>query len=193
MEHLQSPRLLDERGNPLSSRIEEALRSLVPKFRRRYPAVQDEVELTQILKKAGTKIAVREERSGPIEKLHGYAWVTLRNVTASWRRRGSTKLRERSVGSEAGDAILGTAQAQEGTPEQIERRILLREAMAHLTEDERMVVDCKVMGFSAEAIAKIRGSSTAAVNMVFSRAKQKLAQKVPRSSDRGRGPGGTGR
>ena len=174
MEHLQAPRLLDERGYPLSTRVESALRSLVPKFRRQFPAVQDELDLTEILEKAGHRIAAREQRSGPIEKLHAYAWVTLRSVVMSWMRRGSHRLVQHTIGSDASAEILSTVPAQSGTPEEMEQQILLREARDHLTEGEWTICNLKMMGYSSEEIAKRRGSSTAAVNMVFSRAKQKL-------------------
>jgi DNA-directed RNA polymerase specialized sigma24 family protein len=178
MENLQVPRLLDERGNPLNTRIEGALRSLVPKLRRSFPAVQDELALTEILEKAGRRIALREQRSGPIESLHGYAWVTLRTIATKWARRGSNRLTQWSVGSEASEAILANVPAQSGTPEQIERDILLREVMDHLTEDELLVCYLKATGYSGEEIARQRGGSTAAANMVFSRAIRKLRRLV---------------
>ena len=174
MEHLQSPRLLDERGNPLSARVDAALRSLIPKFRRHFPSVQDELEVTEILEKAGHRIAERERRSGPIEKLHAYAWVTLRSVVMSWMRRGSQRLSQHTVDSDASADVLSATPAQSGTPEEIEQLIILREAMNHLSQAEWIVCNLKMIGYSSEEIAKRRGSSTAAVNMVFSRAKQKL-------------------
>jgi DNA-directed RNA polymerase specialized sigma24 family protein len=178
MEHLQIPRLLDARGNPLSTRIESVLRSLIPKFRKRFPALRDELELTEILEKAGTRIALREERSGPIEKLHAYAWVALRSVATSWLRRGRTRLAQKTIASAAGDVLLSAMPAQSGTPEQIQQGILLREAMERLSLDEWLVCNFKRMGFSSEEIARRRHSSTAAVNMVFSRAKQKLRRTL---------------
>lgn len=178
MEPVQLPRLLDARGNPLSTRIESVLRSLVPKFRKRFPALQDELELTDILEKAGTRIARREERCGQIEKLHAYAWVTLRSVASSWLRRGRTRLAQHTIASAAGDVLLSAMPAQSGTPEQIEQAILLREAMERLSVDEWLVCEFKRMGFSSEEIARRRHSSTAAVNMVFSRAKQKLRRAL---------------
>src|SRR6266542_2388528 len=75
MEHLQNLRLLDEHGKPLSARIEGVLTRLLPRFQRQFPALQDEVALTELLEEAGRRIANREERLGSIEKLHGYAWV----------------------------------------------------------------------------------------------------------------------
>ena len=190
MEHLPTPRLLDERGNPLSGRVESALRSLVPKFRRQFPAVQDELDLTEILEKAGHRIAAREQRSGPIEKLHAYAWVTLRSVVMSWMRRGSHRLTQQTISSDASEAVLSTARAPSGTAEQIEQQVLLHEAMDRLSEGEWIVCNLKMLGYSSEEIAKRRRSSTAAVNMVFSRAKQKLrrvlgVQETDATADQG--------
>ena len=174
MEHLQAPRLLDERGHPLNTRIESALRSLAPKFRRRYPHVHDELELTEILEKAGRKIAIREQRSGAIEKLHAYAWVTLRSVAATRMRRSSNRLARETVGSEESYSILSTMPAQSGTQEQVERDILIKEVLTHLTPEEWTVCNLKKMGFTSAEIARERGSSVAAVDMLFSRAKQRL-------------------
>ena len=178
MEHLQTPRLLDERGNPLSTRVESALRSLVPKFRRQFPAVQDELDLTEILEKAGHRIAAREQRSGPIEKLHAYAWVTLRSVVMSWMRRSSHRLTQQTINSDAAEALLSTLPASSGTAKQIEQHVLLHEAMQSLSESEWIVCNLKMMGYSSEQIARRRHTSTAAVDMIFSRAKQKLRRAL---------------
>ena len=156
MEHLQAPRLLDERGNPLSTRVESALRSLVPKFRRQFPAVQDELDLTEILEKAGHRIAAREQRSGPIEKLHAYAWVTLRSVVMSWMRRSSHRLTQQTISSDAAEALLSTLPASSGTAKQIEQHVLLHEAMQSLSEGEWIVCNLKMMGYSSEQIARRR-------------------------------------
>ena len=178
MEHLQAPRLPDERGNPLSTRVESALRSLVPKFRRQFPAVQDELDLTEILEKAGHRIAAREQRSGPIEKLHAYAWVTLRSVVMSWMRRSSHRLTQQTISSDAAEALLSTLPASSGTAKQIEQHVLLHEAMQSLSESEWIVCNLKMMGYSSEQIARRRHTSTAAVDMIFSRAKQKLRRAL---------------
>jgi DNA-directed RNA polymerase specialized sigma24 family protein len=56
----------------------------------------------------------------------------------------------------------------------VERRILLREVLDLLSEDERRVCFWKKVGFSSEEIAARRGGSAAAVDTLFSRAKQKI-------------------
>jgi RNA polymerase sigma factor (sigma-70 family) len=186
MEHLEVPKLLDEHGQPLSTHIDGVLRRLVPKFRRQFPAVRDELDLTEILEKAGERIAVRERR-GPIERLHAYAWVALQSAAKSWMRRGASRLMRRTVAPESSESVLATVQARSGSPEEIEQTILLHEAMAHLTEVEWIVCNLKMMGLSSEEIARRRGTTKAAIDMVFSRAKQKLrrllniSERAPRS------------
>jgi hypothetical protein len=49
------------------------------------------VALTQIMEEAGHRIRRREER-GPIDRVHGYAWVTVRSIALSRMRLGSSKL-----------------------------------------------------------------------------------------------------
>ena len=83
MEYLRKLRLLDEHGNPLDARIDGVLGGLLQKFRRRFPTIQDEIELTNVFEEAAQKIEKRERLAGPIEKLHAYAWVTLRSLGLS--------------------------------------------------------------------------------------------------------------
>lgn len=174
MELLRKPRLLDERGNPLSDRIETVLTRLLPRFQRQFPALQDEVAITEVLEEAGRRIANREQRAGPIEKLHGYAWVTLRSVATSWMRRGSSRLAGKTLPSDESRAALNAVPAESGTPEEMERAILLRELLARLTPEERYVCVRKKDGYSSQEIARRCGSTVAAVDTLFSRTKQKM-------------------
>ena len=64
--------------------------------------------------------------------------------------------------------------AWDGSVEQIERDILLREIEAHLTAEEAWIFHLKSLGFSSEEIAKPRGSSVNSVDKVMSRMKQKF-------------------
>src|ERR1700720_3295555 len=100
MEHLRRPRLLDESGNPLNTRVEGVLAHLAPRCQRQFSALRDDLALTEVLEEAGQRIARREQRSGPIHKLHAYAWVTLRSVAISWMRRGSSRLGQQMLGFE---------------------------------------------------------------------------------------------
>ena len=178
MEQLPTPRLLDEQGQPLSPRIDDALRRLFPKFRKKFSFLRDETEIVEIFEKAGANIALREAERGQIKKLHGFAWVTLRNAAVSWLRRGSVQMRLASIPGEDSTGLLSITPAQEGTPEQIEAEVEWRKIRDRMTPDERAVCDYKLIGFSGEEIARMRGSSTAAANMVFSRAKQRIANDI---------------
>ena len=122
------------------------------RLRRHFSALQDETAVTEILEEAGRRIALRERRGRPIEKLHGYAWVTLRSVATSRMRLGSTQLIQRTLESNASAARLAASSAVLGSVEQIESDILLREVLAQLSPDERLICVWKTSGFSSEEI-----------------------------------------
>ena len=174
MEHLGKLSLLDETGKPFSTRIEGVLRDLLPRFRRQFPALKDEVCVSEVLEEAGRRIAEHERRSGPVEKLHGYAWVTVRSVAVSRMRLSSARMAKATLGSEQSQAALSTVPAPEGSPQQIESDVLFREVLAQLTPDEQLVCVWKKAGFSTKEIANHRRSSVTAVDTLFHRAKQKI-------------------
>ena len=65
-----------------------------------------------------------------------------------------------------------------GSPEQIEQDILLRELMTQLTPDESVVFTLKKAGYSSEEIARRRGSSVGAVDVLYTRVKRKIRRLV---------------
>lgn len=174
MEDLRTLGLLDSSGKPFAPRIQRALTRLLPRLRRQFPALQDDVVLTEVMEEAGRRIASREERTGPIEKLHGYAWVTIRSIATSRMRTGTTRIIQRTLASEAGHALLASVPASSGTAEDIERGILLRELLDTLTREERHICAWKKAGFSSQQIARHQHRTVIAVDTIFSRAKQKL-------------------
>jgi DNA-directed RNA polymerase specialized sigma24 family protein len=174
MEGLQVPHLLDEHGQPLSSRIEEVLRFFIPKLRREFRSLRDEQEFVEILERAGQKVARREQRKGLLKKLHPYTWVTIKTVARSWMRLASNQVPLKLVAPEEAHTLLATAAAREGSPEEIEQAVLIREAINRLKPNEQVACLMKMQGHSSEEIAKRLGTSTAAADMVFSRAKRKL-------------------
>lgn len=179
MEHRRSLPLLDGTGRPLPPRIEQALLHLRPRLLRQFPVLRDEdVLLLEVLEEAGRRVALHEERAGPISKLFGYAWVTLRSVAISKMRLGSTRLLQRTVGSIASQDEVSKIETDTGTPEQIERNILLREALDLLSPDERLLCIWKTAGFSSREIAKHQRSSVAAVDVLFYRAKEKIRKAL---------------
>ena len=70
MEHLRTIGLLDSDGQPFHPRIERVLIQLLPRLRREFPSLQDEVGLAEIMEEAGRRIRHRE--------------VTWANRTAAW-------------------------------------------------------------------------------------------------------------
>jgi len=166
--------LLDETGKPFSTRIERVLHDLLPRLRRQFPALNDEVCISEVLEEAGRRIADHESRSGPIEKLHGYAWVAVRSVALSRMRLSSTRLARATLGSEQSQTVLSSVPSLAGSPKHIENDVLLREALTHLNSDERLICVWKKAGFSSKEIAKYRGGSVEAIDTLFSRAKQKI-------------------
>ena len=122
-----------------------------------------------------------QARGGPIEHIHGYAWVTVRSVATSHMRRPATRLIQRTLAPEASQEHIALAPARFGSPEQMERDILLREVLKTLSPEERMVCLWKMAGFSAQEIATALGRSVVSVDTLFSRAKQKLRGAVSMS------------
>jgi RNA polymerase sigma factor (sigma-70 family) len=178
VEYFAKSDFLDESGRPLGAHIQRVLRDLVPKFQRRFPSLQDAAVITEVLEEAGRKISDHERRSGPIVKLHGYAWVTVRSVAMSTMRRGSMRVERATVRSDESHAILSRLPSEFGSAERIENAILLDEILARLSPDERMVCVWKKAGFSSKEIADRLGTSVGAVDTLFHRVKQKIQNAV---------------
>ena len=174
MESLRKFGLIDADGKPVDDRLTKVLNALLPRFRRRFPAIQDDVEITEIFEEAARRISKRERASGPIEKLGGYAWEALESIGVSLQRRGSMQVRFNRVESRTGPEIVSQLRAWDGSVEEVERGILLRELEAHMTPEEALIFNLKAFGYSSEDIAKLRGSSVNSVDKVMSRLKQKI-------------------
>ena len=177
MEHLRSIGLLDSDGQPFHPRIERVLLQLLPRLRREFPSLQDEVGLAEIMEEAGRRIRHREER-GPIERLHGYAWVTVRSIVMSRMRLGSAKLDQKTLDSEAGSARLLATPTSRGTAAEVEQRILLGELLRTLSREERMICLWKKAGFSSQEIALHQQRTVVAIDTIFSRAKEKIRKAL---------------
>lgn len=174
MERSRPHRAIDFNGSFLPERIQRVLDDLSPRLRRQFPALQDDAVLAEVLEEAGRRLVLRETRGEAIERLHSYAWVTLRSVATSRMRLGATQVLQRTLRSEASQARLASSQAVVGSVAEIERRILLREILAHLSREERLICVWKKAGFTTEQIARFQGRSVTAVDTIFCRAKQKI-------------------
>ncbi|MGE3490141.1 MAG: hypothetical protein AB7N29_09055 [Vicinamibacterales bacterium] len=177
MEHLRTIGLLDSDGQPFHPRMERVLVQLLPRLRREFPSLQDEVGLAEIMEEAGRRIRHREER-GAIERLHGYAWVTVRSIATSRMRLGSSKLHQKTLDSDAGNARLLVTPSSRGTAAEVEQAVLLRELLRTLSREERMICLWKKAGFSSQEIALHQQRTVGAIDTIFSRAKQKIRKAL---------------
>jgi DNA-directed RNA polymerase specialized sigma24 family protein len=89
------------------------------------------------------------------------------------------QVRLKRVESRTGPELVSRLEALDGSVEQIEREILLREIEASLTPEEARIFHLKALGFSSEEIARLRGSSVNSVDKVMSRLKQKFRALTP--------------
>jgi len=103
---LAPPALLDENGHPLSARVQEALHALRPRFRLAFPLLRDEAVIASLMEQAGWRVIEAERRLGTIDKLHGYAWVTLRSVALSHLRGSQGQLAQATLGSAESNNVL---------------------------------------------------------------------------------------
>jgi RNA polymerase sigma factor (sigma-70 family) len=166
--------LLDSNGEPFPDHIQRALVRLLPRLRREFPVLQDDVSLTEVMEEAARRIVAREARGGPIERLHGFAWITLRNIAAKYVSRGSMRVIQETLDAVAGAARLATLPSTSGRVEDIERRVLFAQILRFLSDDEREIVLLRRAGYSSEEIAWVQERTVAAIDKTLSRAKQRI-------------------
>ena len=125
MEALGTQTLLDDRGKPLSARVQRVLLDIRPKVRTRFPALTDDLVITEVLEEAGRRIEEHEQVAGSVVNLDAYAWVTVTNVARSRMRRSSMRLVRSTLGSQESQAVFDALPSKSATPEQIESDILM--------------------------------------------------------------------
>jgi hypothetical protein len=138
--------------------------------------------LTLVLEEGGRRLAGWEQRTGRRldDGSHRFVWKVVLNVGRLWMLLDANRMKRDTIGAEAGEAFLSTLPATWGTARQMENAVRLREVHDNLTEDQWRVMESKMAGYSAVKVAEKRGGSPDAVNMVFSRAKRKLARLLNR-------------
>lgn len=187
MARSDDPILVNPDGTPLDRRLARVLVRLRARLCRDFPIGDDDVAVVEVLEEAGRRLMARERRAGPITNLHGFAWVTLRNVATSHLARTRTKV---SLAEVTEPTLFAQLPAQEGSAERIERRILLNEALSRLAPHERQICLWKHAGVPSASIAQRQGRQVSAVDAIYSRAKRKLRDVLlapPPRSPRNRG------
>ena len=165
--------LIDERGQPLTGRVPLVLRRLAPAFARQFAEFRDETLLVESLERAAYRILRRESQGGEVENLEAYAWVTLVSIANSLRRRGQARIDRRTT-SELPTANLTLAASALGSAEQIERSILIRELLDHLSLTERLICEWRLEGLTSHEIAERRGCTAAAIDVLMTRVRRRL-------------------
>jgi len=169
--------LLNDQGQPLSQHLTKVLVGLAPRCRRQFPSLRDDYMLVEILEEAARKIERRQRRVGRIERLHAYAWVTVRSVATSRLRRGDGRLALCTVRSGEGETVLIFTPSRDGGALDIERRILVRELLTAMRPDERLACIAKAQGFSSQEVALRLGTSADAVDKMLSRLRCRLRRR----------------
>jgi RNA polymerase sigma factor (sigma-70 family) len=170
--------LLGEDGKLLDDRIVATLSKLVSRFRNHFPTLQDEVWVTEIFERAGWRIAKHERECGPLEKPYGYAWAAIRSHAISLLRGGSIEFHRNRAETHAGPQLLSRLRALDGSPDSVERQILLGELRAQLTPYEERVFAAKMAGYSSQEIARLLHTSAGAIDVVVTRLRRKLREFV---------------
>ena len=182
MNDLHTLGLIDADGRPFDRRITQVLQKVAPRLRREFPALEDEVVVTEVLEEAGRRIVQREAKRGPLERLYGFAWVTIQNVA---RSRLQTRKAQVASLEARGEEFTVPLVAQEGSPEQIERDLLLKELLSNLSEEEQEVILYKKLGLSTAEIAERQQRSPGAVDVLFFRIRQKFRDLLSSKDESG--------
>jgi DNA-directed RNA polymerase specialized sigma24 family protein len=174
MEQLRPLGLIDSEGKPVAAHLDLVLTRLVAKLRSHFPALQDDVTIVEVMEDAARKLARREKRAGPIEKLHGFAWRTVQRTAISRMRLGSLRVIRKTLDADVSKALLTATPATFGTPEEIERSVLMGQVRAKLSDEEWELILWKLDGKSTQEIARLQGRSVSAVDTMYSRLKDRL-------------------
>ncbi len=161
--------LADVDGQPLSEHIHSVLRDLLPRFKRTFPQIRDDAQVSDILEGAGQRIAAREKQLGRVSELHRYAWVALKNAAVSVQRRSEGKIQSSSMSYSDAEWLLGRLSSTFGSPGAIEQCVLLKQALDLLTPEERLIAIRRQAGFSDREIAEHVNTSAAAIGQKYFR------------------------
>ncbi len=176
MESVPKETLLDADGRPLDPRVKAVLRDLVPRFRRRFLTLRDELLVTEIFEEAGRLIAEHKAAFDSAENPRAYAFKILCTAALLRLRHSSMRLQQATFGSDAGQSVIESQPSRYGTPEQVEAGILLQEYLAPLTDQERELCMWKEFGYTSREIGKKLGTSPGYVDNLFYRIKRKCQE-----------------
>ena len=184
--HANSVPLLDEYGQPLSTRLQSVLVPLAARLQRQFPALNDDCTLTEVLEESGRRIAAREERKGPLDNLHAYAWVVVRRIAALRLRHDQWAVASATLTGPESESALRRIPAGFATSEQIYNDILCKELLASLNPIEQQIAKGRNAGQSDDEIARGCGTSRRTISNAWRRLKRKMLSRAQRVSPRSR-------
>ena len=184
--HANSVLLLDEYGQPLSTRLQNVLLPLAARLRRQFPSLNDDCTLTEVLEESGRRIAAREERKGPLDNLHAYAWVVVRRIAALRLRHDQWAVASATLTGAESESALRRIPAGFATSEQIYNDILCKELLANLNPIEQQIAKGRNAGQSDDEIARGCGTSRRTISNTWRRLKRKMLSRAQRVSPRPR-------
>ncbi len=175
-------RLLDEAGQPFDERIHAIFLPLEMRFRLKFNTIQDESILRNLFDRAGQLYFKEEQQGMRIERPEGLAWTILNNLGVSELRRSEERVINGSVAGTAGEKTLLAMSTGVGTPEQIVNQVYAKQIYAQLSELEQRCATLKTLGFSSGEVASALSISTAAVDKMM----QRIRDRFRHSSSNGR-------
>ena len=164
--------LVDGSGQPFSPRIENAVLTWFARLRSGFPTL-DDTAVVDVLEEAARRVVRREERAGPIEHVHAYAWTAIRSVAASRLRLGRERVAQMTTARSDKDRVSPATLSGRFGPS-VEARVLLGQVLRRLTPLERRVFRLKSEGFSTREIAGRLGRAPATIDSIYSRSMAKL-------------------
>ena len=182
--HADAVLLLDEYGQPLSTRLQGVLLPLTARLQRQFPALNDDCTLTEVLEESGRRIAAREERKGSLDNLHAYAWVVVRRMATLRLRHDQWAVASATLTSAESEMALRGMPAGFATSEQIFNDMLCKELLAQLNPTEQHIVKGKHAGQSDDEIARGCGTSRRTIFNAWRRLKRKMLNRTQGVSPR---------
>src|SRR3989441_1830351 len=179
--HANSVLLLDEYGQPLSTRLQSVLLPLTARLQRQFPALNDDCTLTEVLEESGRRIAAREERKGSLDNLHAYAWVVVRRMATLRLRHDQWAVASATLTSAESEMALRGMPAGFATSEQMFNHMLCKELLARLNPIEQHIVKGKHAGQSDDEIARGCGTSRRTIFNAWRRLKRKMLNRAHRT------------
>ncbi len=169
---------VDQRGQPFDDRLQAALRSAAPLVRREFPSIRDDVIFAEILEEAARLITDFEARNGRVRKLPAYALVTARNVANARLRRPAVRLQLATFEHNGEPATLSKLVAPASTAQAVERDIEVDQILGMMSTREHAISVRKLLGFTTVEIGARFNMSPSAVDTMFCRAKQRVADRI---------------